>query len=203
AVGTMPRQEPGSRPTRPLKYAPYVDGAADTAAGTFRLTFSGGPDAGAQFYVTSANRTDAPWTYTTEAGKSLGDTWNTKHSKGLTDLTIHGPNGFLRRFRSPGKTAVPEVRARHNATTGNLDLTITNGTTAAATLTIAHAYAGGPQTVTVPKGATVTHTVDLTTSHRWYDVTVSASTSPDYLRRLAGHVETGTAGVTDPGILTY
>ncbi|MEU3477074.1 phosphocholine-specific phospholipase C [Streptomyces sp. NPDC033754] len=203
AVGTMPRQEPGTKPTRPLKYAPYVDGAADTAAGTFRLTFSGGPAAGAQFYVTSANRTDAPWTYTTEANKSLSDTWNTKYSKTLTDLTVHGPNGFLRHFRSPGKTAVPEVTARHNATTGNLDLTLTNATAAAVTLTITNTYAGTPQTVTVPKGGTATHTVSLSASARWYDVTVTTPSQTDYLRRLAGHVETGAPSTTDPGILTY
>ncbi|WP_314618185.1 phosphocholine-specific phospholipase C [Streptomyces stackebrandtii] len=203
AVGTMPRQEPGTKPTRPLKYAPYVDGAADTAAGTFRLTFSGGPAAGAQFYVTSANRTDAPWTYTTEANKSLSDTWNTKYSKTLTDLTVHGPNGFLRHFRSPGKTAVPEVTARHNATTGNLDLTLTNATAAAVTLTITNTYAGTPQTVTVPKGGTATHTVSLSASARWYDVTVTTPSQTDFLRRLAGHVETGAPSTTDPGILTY
>ncbi|MFI8964920.1 phosphocholine-specific phospholipase C [Streptomyces sp. NPDC053493] len=202
AVGTMPRQERGAKPTRPLAYAPYVDGAADTTAGTFRLTFSGGPAAGAQFYVTSANRTDVPWTYTAEAGKSLSDTWNTKYSRGLTDLSVHGPNGFLRRFRSPGKTAVPEVQARHDATTGNLTLTFTNaGPTAQVTVT--NAYAGTPQTITVPKGATTTHTVDLSASSRWYDVTLTTSSNTDYLRRLAGHVETGTAGVSDPGILTY
>ncbi|MER5711997.1 phospholipase C, phosphocholine-specific [Streptomyces sp. NPDC002122] len=203
AVGTMPRQEPGTKPTRPLKYAPYVDGAADTAAGTFRLTFSGGPAAGAQFYVTSANRTDAPWTYTTEANKSLSDTWNTKYSKTLTDLTVHGPNGFLRHFRSPGKTVVPEVTARHNATTGNLDLTLTNATAAAVTLTITNTYAGTPQTVTIPKGGTATHTVSLSASARWYDVTVTTPSQTDYLRRLAGHVETGAPSTTDPGILTY
>ncbi|MFG3040484.1 phosphocholine-specific phospholipase C [Streptomyces sp. NPDC048330] len=204
AVGTMPRQEPGSKPTRPLRYAPYVDGAADAVAGTFRLAFSGGPAAGAQFYVTSANRTDAPWTYTAEAGKSIADTWNTKYSKGVTDLTVHGPNGFLRRFRSPGKTAVPEVTARHNAATGDLDLTFTNAGTADARLTVAHAYAGGGSvTVAVPRGATVTHTVDLAASSAWYDVTITSNTSADYVRRLAGHVETGAAGVTDPGILTY
>ncbi|KQX16891.1 phospholipase C, phosphocholine-specific [Streptomyces sp. Root431] len=203
AVGTMPRQEPGTKPTRPLKYAPYVDGAADTTAGTFRLTFSGGPAAGAQFYVTSANRTDAPWTYTTEANKSLSDTWNTKYSKTLTDLTVHGPNGFLRHFRSPGKTAVPEVTARHNATTGNLDLTLTNATAAAVTLTITNTYAGTPQTVTVPKGGTATHTVSLSASARWYDVTVTTPSQTDFLRRLAGHVETGAPSTTDPGILTY
>ncbi|MCX2179695.1 phospholipase C, phosphocholine-specific [Streptomyces sp. SKN60] len=202
AVGAMPRQEPGAKPTRPLAYAPYVDGVADTSAGTFRLTFGGGPAAGAQFYVTSANRTDAPWTYTTEAGKSLSDTWNTKYSKGTTDLTVHGPNGFLRRFRSPGKTAVPEVTARHNATTGALDLTFTNAGPST-TVTVTNAYAGTPVTLSVPQSATVTHSVPLTSSARWYDVTITSASTADYVRRLAGHVETGAAGVTDPGILTY
>ncbi|MFH8836297.1 phosphocholine-specific phospholipase C [Streptomyces sp. NPDC017868] len=202
AVGTMPLQEPGAKPTRPLKYAPYVDGSADTTAGTYRLAFSGGPAAGAQFYVTSANRTDAPWTYTAEAGKSIADTWNTKYSKGVTDLTVHGPNGFLRRFRSPGKTAVPEVSARHNASTGTLDLTFTNaGTTA--TVTVTDAYGNSPTTLSVAKGATVTHTVTPTAGHRWYDVTITTPSSADYLRRLAGHIETGAPDVSDPGILTY
>ncbi|MFF8288546.1 phosphocholine-specific phospholipase C [Streptomyces sp. NPDC016309] len=201
AVGTMPRQEPGSRPTRPLAYAPYVDGAADTAAGTYRLTFSGGPAAGAHFHVTSANRTDAPWTYTTEAGKSLTDTWNTRYSKGVTDLTVHGPNGFLRRFRNPGKAAGPEVTARHNGTTGNLDLTFTHAGTGEARLTVTNAYGGGAHTVTVPRGATVRHTVDLGAGGHWYDVTVTAATA-DFVRRFAGHVETGAPGISDPGILT-
>lgn len=115
ATGSVPKQEKGARPTRPLRYAPFVDGAADTATGKYRLTFSGGAAAGAQFLVTSANRTDGPWTYTTEAGKSLADSWNTAYSKAVTDLTVHGPNGFLRTFRAAGKTAGPEVTARHIA----------------------------------------------------------------------------------------
>ncbi|MGW4652404.1 phosphocholine-specific phospholipase C [Kitasatospora sp. NPDC004289] len=200
-VGTMPRQEPGSKPTRPLKYAPYVDGSADVAGGKFRLTFSGGPSAGAQFYVTSANRTDAPWTYTAEAGKSIADTWNTTYSKGVTDLTVHGPNGFLRRFRNPGKTAGPEVTARHNAATGQLDLTCTNAG-ASAVLTVVNAYGNTTRTVTVATGATVTLSLDLTAGNRWYDVTVTAGTTADFVRRFAGVVETGAPGTSDPGILT-
>ncbi|WP_354637789.1 phosphocholine-specific phospholipase C [Kitasatospora camelliae] len=202
AVGAMPRQEPGSKPTRPLRYAPYVDGSADPATGKFTLTFSGGADAGAQFLVTSANRTDGPWTYTAGAGASVSDSWNTKYSKGATDLTVHGPNGFLRGFRHPGKTPGPEVTARHCATSGNLLLTFTNRGTTDARVTVSNAYAGTPQTLTVAGGATVTHTVDLTASRRWYDVTVTATTPAGYLRRLAGHVETGAPGLSDPGILT-
>ncbi|MER7763554.1 phospholipase C, phosphocholine-specific [Streptomyces sp. NPDC097619] len=202
AVGTMPRQEAGSKPTRPLGYAPYVDGAQDVAAGKYALTFSGGSRLGAQFLVTSANRTDAPWTYTTEAGKSIKDTWNTTYSNGVTDLTVHGPNGFVRRFRSPGKTAGPEVTARHNAATGNLDLTLTNAGGADAQLTVTQTYGGAAQTLTVRKGATVTHSVDLRSARNWYDVTVTRSGDSVFLRRLAGKVETGAAGLTDPGILT-
>ncbi|MER5640590.1 phospholipase C, phosphocholine-specific [Kitasatospora sp. NPDC002227] len=202
ATATMPKQEAGAKPTRPLKYAPYVDGSALTAS-SYQLTFSGGASAGAQFLVTSANRTDGPWTYTAEAGKAIADTWNTKYSKGVTDLTVHGPNGFLRRFRNPGTTAGPEVTARHNATTGNLDLTVTNSGSTGAVLTLTNAYGGAPQSLTAKPGATLTYTVDLSTCRHWYDVTITSSATADFVRRLAGHVETGAPGLTDPGIITY
>ncbi|MFG2823461.1 phospholipase domain-containing protein, partial [Kitasatospora sp. NPDC048365] len=203
AIGTMPKQEAGSKPTRPLKYAPYVDGSANISTGKYALTFSAGAAAGGQFLVTSPNRTDGPWTYTTEAGKTVTDSWNTYYSGGVTDLTVHGPNGFLRRFRSPGKTAGPEVVARHNTGTGNLDLTFTNPAGADAVLTVTNAYAGTPQTVTVRKGATVNLTVGLGTCRNWYDVTITSNVTTDFVRRLAGHVETGAAGLSDPGLITY
>jgi phospholipase C len=202
ATGTMPVQEPGAKPTRPLKYAPYVDGSANTTTGTYSLVLTGGSAAGAQFLVTSANRTDGPWSYTTEAGKTISDVWNTKYSKGVTDLTVHGPNGFLRRFRNPGKILGPEATARHDAATGNLDLTFTNAGSTTATLTVANAYAGTPQTVTVAKGATVTLALDLSTCRNWYDVTVTSTATTDFVRRFAGHVETGAAGLSDPGLIT-
>ncbi|MER5884763.1 phospholipase C, phosphocholine-specific [Streptomyces sp. NPDC001941] len=202
ATGAMPKQERGSKPTRPLRYAPVVDGAADVSTGKFSLAFGGGAAAGAQFLVTSPNRTDGPWTYTAEAGKSVSDAWNTQYSGGVTDLTVHGPNGFLRSFRNPGRTAGAEARARHNGTTGNLDLTFTNAGTADAYLTVAGAYGGAPQTFTVRPGATVNHTVDLRASGRWYDVTVTAQGVADFRRRFAGHVETGASGVSDPATLT-
>lgn len=202
--GSAPKQEPGSRPTRPLRYSPLVDGAADPASGKYQLTFSGGDAAGAQFLVTSANRTDGPWTYTTEAGKSLSDSWNTAYSKDVTDLTVHGPNGFLRAFREPGKAAGPEVTARHDPSSAGLDLTLTHAGTGTVQLTvrIADTYGGGAQTFAVRPGATVKHTVDLRGSKRWYDITVVSDTDATFLRRFAGHIETGEAGTSDPGFVT-
>ncbi|MCX0247186.1 phospholipase domain-containing protein, partial [Streptomyces drozdowiczii] len=190
--------------TRPLPYVPLVDGAADPAAGTFRLTFGGGPAAGAQFLVTSGNRTDGPWTYTTHAGATVGDTWNTAYSQGVTDLTVHGPNGFLRSFRNPGKAAGPEVTARHNTATGHLDLTLTHTGTGSVRLTLrgAAAYGGEVRAVTVRPGQTVRQTLDLRRSKRWYDVTVTSDADATFLRRFAGHVETGAPGVSDPGLRT-
>ncbi|EME99000.1 phospholipase C, phosphocholine-specific [Streptomyces mobaraensis NBRC 13819 = DSM 40847] len=202
ATGSLPRQEPGSRPTRPLPYAPFTDGTGTPATGRYTLTFGGGEAAGAQFLVTSPNRTDGPWTYTTEAGKTIADTWNTAYSKGVYDLTVHGPNGFLRSFRGPGGTAGPEVTARHNAATGDLDLVLTQRGTADCHLTVTDAYGGPAETLTVRPGATVRHTVRTRAGKRWYDVTVVSHEEGTYLRRFAGHVETGASGVSDPAIAT-
>ncbi|MEU6283737.1 phosphocholine-specific phospholipase C [Streptomyces sp. NPDC047028] len=196
----LPRQERGSRPTRPLPYAPAVDGAADTAAGKFTLTFASGPRAGAAFLVTSGNRGDGPWTYTTEAGKSLADTWNSVYSGGSYDLAVHGPNGFLRVFKGRNKVAGPEVTVRH--TGDDVTLSFTQQGSGTVRLTLADGYGGSPVTVTVRPGATVRRTVDLTASRRWYDLTVTCEGDPAYLRAFAGHVENGAPGVSDPAIAT-
>ncbi|MEU0885032.1 phosphocholine-specific phospholipase C [Lentzea sp. NPDC005914] len=195
ASPSMPAQECGSRRTRPLPYVPFVDSAVN--GGKITLTFAAGAKAGAQFYITSQNRADGPWTYTTAAGKQLSDTWNTVYSAGAYDLTVHGPNGFLRGFR--GSAAAAEVTARHEIR--NLVLRFTNAATSTRHLKVTNAY-GGSFTVTVQPGRTVTRTVDLTASKRWYDVTVVSTEDSGYRRRFAGHVETGAPGVSDPAIRT-
>ncbi|CAK7279569.1 phosphocholine-specific phospholipase C [Streptomyces misionensis] len=196
----LPRQERGGRPTRPLKYAPVVDGSADTGAGTFTLTFASGAQAGAVFLVTSGNRGDGPWTYTTEAGKTLSDTWNSAYSGGAYDLAVHGPNGFLRVFKGGNRSAGPEVTARYAGE--RVELVLTNQGSGAARLRIADGYGGAPVAVTVRPGATVRHTVDLTRGHRWYDLTVTSDDDPAFVRGFAGHVENGRPGVSDPAIAT-
>ncbi|WKX69095.1 phosphocholine-specific phospholipase C [Streptomyces sp. XD-27] len=202
ANGSLPKQEAGSRPARPLPYAPLVDASATASTGRITLTFSGGGKAGAQFYVTSGNRTDGPWTYTAAAGKTISDTWNSAYSGGKHDLTVHGPNGFLRAFKGSGTAAGPEVTARHVASSGNVTLTMKNAGTADVHLTVTNAYDGRKDTFTVRSGATVTHTVDLRGTKRWYDLSVVSDADGAFLRRFAGHVETGAPGVSDPAIIT-
>jgi phospholipase C len=196
----LPRQERGLRPARPLRYAPLIDGSADAKAGKFTLTFASGRKAGASFHVTSGNRTDGPWTYTTEAGKSVSDTWNSAYSNGSYDLTVHGPNGFVRVFKGPGKAAGPEVTARHDG--DDIELTLTNKGARTVGLRLTDGYGGRPRSFKVRPGATVRHTVDLRASRRWYDLTVTSDADGSFLRRFAGHVENGRVGVSDPAIAT-
>ncbi|MFE6938679.1 phosphocholine-specific phospholipase C [Streptomyces chartreusis] len=200
AAGDMPKQERGLRPSRPLKYAPHVDGSVDAAAGKFTLSFASGAKAGAAFHITSGNRTDGPWMYTTEAGKGIADTWNSAYSGGAYDLTVHGPAGFVRWFKGSNKVAGPEVTARHQG--DDIELTFTNKGTTSVRLKIANGYGGRPSTVTVRPGAKVCRTVGLAASRRWYDLTVTSESDPAFLRRFAGHVENGRPGVSDPAIIS-
>ncbi|MCC0095292.1 phospholipase C, phosphocholine-specific [Streptomyces flavotricini] len=202
-TGTLPKQEAGAKPTRALGYAPYADGKASPSTGQFTLTFSSGPALGAHFHSTSGNRTDGPWPYTVEAGKTLSDTWSTSSSTGnQINLTVWGPNGFLRTWKGPAKKTGPEVTARHDAATGNLKLTLANSGSAAVDLTVTNAYGGATQTVRVAAGGTATYTADLSTTGRWYDVKVTSGADTTFLRRFAGHVETGAPGISDPAIKT-
>ncbi|NEA64890.1 phospholipase C, phosphocholine-specific [Streptomyces sp. SID12488] len=197
----LPRQERGLRPARPLKYAPYVDGSADLTAGKLTLAFASGTHAGASFLVTSGNRTDGPWAYTTGAGKTVSDTWNSAYSKDAHDLTVHGPNGFLRVFKGRGKGAAgPEATARHVG--DDLELTLTNKGSKTVELKLTSGYGGHSRKIRVRAGSTVRHRVDLGASKRWYDVTVTSDADAAFLRRFAGHVENGRAGVSDPAIVT-
>ncbi|MCF3175684.1 phospholipase C, phosphocholine-specific [Streptomyces sioyaensis] len=202
ANSVLPKQEPGSRPSRPLPYAPLVDGSGTPSTGRYTLTFKSGDKAGACFTVTAGNRADGPWTYTTEAGKKISDTWNTSYSKGGYDLSVYGPNGFLRTFKGDGKKTGPEVTARHDATAGRLVLTLTNHGSTDCHLTVTNAYGGASETYPVRAGATVKKPLDLRASKRWYDLSVTSDSDKTFLRRFAGHVENGEPGVSDPAIIT-
>ena len=115
---------------------------------------------------------------------------------GVTDLTVHGPNGFLRTFKGKPATGL-ELTARENAGTGNVVLTLTSDT--ARRITITNTYAGTTQNLDLLKGTT---TRTITTTSGWYDVSITTATDTTYLRRLAGHVETGTPSLSDPAIKT-
>ncbi|GAA0259680.1 phospholipase C, phosphocholine-specific [Saccharothrix mutabilis subsp. mutabilis] len=201
AVQVMPVQEAGVKVARPLPYRLTASGRV--TADKFWIDFANTGTAGAHFYVyANAFRTDGPWRYTVEAGKTLSDYWQAGTPTGAYDLNVVGPNGFLRRFagnRAAATTAGnpnPEVGLREDG--GQVWLTMTNTGGKACTLTVTTVNrGGGPWTYTVDPGATKEDWFSVGGGmNGWYDLAV---TGPDgFARRFAGHVETGAESTTDP-----
>ncbi|WP_236791482.1 phosphocholine-specific phospholipase C [Amycolatopsis sp. GM8] len=189
----LPRQERGRRPALPLPYDLVVD--AQVTGGTFALQFTSNGTAGACFHVTSATDKTGPWSYTAGAGKRLSAQWSVS---GAYDFTVHGPNGFFRRFAGNG--AGVEVSARPAGDSGDLKVLLTNSGKTTVRVTVANATGYGstrPTSYQLRPGDRVTHSVDTGAAAGWYDLSVTAGT---FVRRLAGHVETGRITLTDPAL---
>ncbi|MEU6345279.1 phosphocholine-specific phospholipase C [Streptomyces sp. NPDC046977] len=202
AKGALPRQEGGMRAARALPYDLSADGRVSTATGTLRIDFASHGTAGAGFLVTSASHAAGPWTYTVESGRSLSDTWSVADdAQGGYDFTVHGPNGFLRRFAGGVTGAGPEVSARHDGGLGIVRLVLTNDGPATVEFTVADGY-GKEKTATykLRPGARVVHSAETKRSQGWYDLTVTADHDAGFARRLAAHVESGYTSTSDPAI---
>ncbi|WP_206784955.1 phosphocholine-specific phospholipase C [Amycolatopsis sp. MtRt-6] len=193
ANAVLPKQEPGLRPARALPYDLAVDAQAGAA---LNLTFGNQGRAGATFYVVSPG--GEPRTYTAGAGCSLDAALP---FSGGYDYTAHGPNGFVRQFRGGG-VAGPEVSARPEGRSGNLALVLTNSGTTPVRLTLTDSYGRRSTSRLLRPGARVVEVVDTRRSGNWYDVSVVSDRDPRFLRRLAGHVETGRPSTSDPNTLT-
>lgn len=130
----LPTQEPGVHPARSLPCDLVADGRVDT--GSVRIEFANPGAVGANYLVTTVAA--GPWSYTVEPAKSLTGEWK---PTGSYDLTVHGPNGFFRQFK--GSLALgPDVTARHNGSTGQVQLVLTNFGGKPVRLTVTDAYGG-------------------------------------------------------------
>ncbi|WP_433257192.1 phosphocholine-specific phospholipase C [Streptosporangium sp. CA-135522] len=199
-----PVQESGTKPARALPWQPDAAGRIAGAEKRFYIDMVNTGTAAVTFTVLpNAFRTDGPWHYTVGAGTAttapLSDFFA---ASDRFDLSLYGPNGFHRRFAGTiSKAAVSgsvEVRSTYAANGTAITLTFANTTGSARTVTVTdNAYGtGGPWSQSVPAGGSSQAT--FTTDRGWYDLTVTADTSDGFLRRLAGHVENGSASVTDP-----
>jgi phospholipase C len=206
----MPRQERGQRPARALPYELDVTGKIDQGQGRYLLDFNNTGDAGACFHVTSSLRSDGPWVYTVEAGKALSDYWTSANSGDAYDLTVLGPNGFLRQFSGkqpakgddPRRLALPEVTLRPGRRNGDLHLVLVNhgGRPCAITVTANDYLHEPPRRYWLMPGQQIESRWDITGCDHWYDLTATSDTDELFLRRFAGHRETGQPSVSDPAL---
>jgi phospholipase C len=205
--GPFDPQESGIRFARALPYELHVNGHVDVTRNTFTIELANTGEHGAHFYVYAPNRSDGPWRYTVEAGKSLQETFDLMTTSGVYAFEAFGPNGFVRKFAGnttqtqthSGQPVLPEVRTHYDVANGNVFLKFGNKGRGIAHLTVIdNAYGARPRQVIVPAGAEIEEAWVLASSHHWYDLTVSSTEDSSYARRLAGHVETGRPSISDP-----
>jgi phospholipase C len=188
--GGLPKQPTGTRPSRALPYAFDVQMRRD--GDRVLLDFSNTGDAGVAFYVYDRTRaSDAPRRYALAADDRFTD-----HFDGPRHvLIVHGPNGFLREFRSEGDG--PSISSTVDDM--KLVLSIMPATSdTSMTLNVHEAYLDDGRKIALTDGAAQTFTWDLTPSHGWHDVSVSDDRG--VIWRAAGRVESGRPGVSDPRI---
>ncbi len=193
-------QDGPQRGARPLPYVLAADARVTDGALWIDLVNAG--RAGAVFQVFDNTDRDGPWRFTLAAGQTYAaGHWNAAgRGPGPYDLSVHGPNGFYRRFAGDTTRAQPRVTV---ATDARSRLVVSLTGAGQATLAMAEDYplAEGEarQTLTLkPEG--VRSVWDLRGSDHWYDLTLTQAEDPSFIQRLAGHLETGRASRTDPGI---
>jgi phospholipase C len=204
AVQTMPQQEPGTRPARPLPYEIYTHSRIEST-GRVWIDFINAGKAGMAFYAFNGNDPQTPpRRYTISTGNTLSDYWPL--AEGKYNLSLYGPNGYHSQFLGTvpeAGAAHPEVEIGYDKESGDVRVKLANTGAQPCTLKVANAYAPGEpsRSFTLAPGATQEDHWQLAASSGWFDLSVTSSAAPDYLRRFAGHVETGKPGASDPAVL--
>lgn len=197
AAQTMPQQEPGSRPARALRYNLLVH--ARVESGRLWIDFANEGGIGAAFYVyNNLEPRHDPRRYTISAADTFSDFWILDGTAGRYDFTVYGPNGYLRQFRG-AMTPCPEIKVRYDPAQAGVVLTFENPAPQPCSLSVVNAYAPGSRTVSLDAVSRREERWSLAASSGWYDLSATLA-GRDYLRRFAGHVESGQPSANDPGI---
>lgn len=183
-----------------MPYELNVHAKTDASSSSIVLTFINTGQATAVFHVRSANPADLVRTYTVEPGKRLADSWNAAPSY---NLSVHGPNGFLRTFNGSigSGAAVLGVRSSYETEgAGSVAWRITNLASGPAEVSVLDAYTGNTVAGSLHHRDTSEGELDLGKFHGWYDLIVTVAGDPTFRYQLAGHVETGKESFSDPAM---
>ena len=146
-----------------------------------------------------------PWIYTVGSGHELSDSFAIS-ANNLTayDLSVYGPNGFLRAFKGSitgnGKSNL-DIRSAYDLRRNGIILTIRNVGASKTEVRVSDAYTGETlkQTLkpneSLENGWFLDRSFRLVRPHRFHGIRLGESFQP---ARLAGHVETGSDSATDP-----
>jgi phospholipase C len=204
----LPHQEPGIKPACALPYELYADGGLHADGKSFEVRLSAGnqvhgaKSAGAPFnlYVRNKEGMTAA-TYAVTAGDSLSRQLPlAMFADGNYELEVHGPNGFYRSFTGRSEATRVGLQTAYerqgDSLTGNLQIRLHNAGDTPASIEIKdNAYKAAPITKKLEARQDASLVLPLKKSHGWYDFTISMGGAET---RVAGRVEAGNAGFTDP-----
>ncbi|MCX5210261.1 phospholipase C, phosphocholine-specific [Kitasatospora sp. NBC_00240] len=191
----IPVQEPGTRPSRRLPYRPWADATVDRTTGAVTCTLANQGSVAFPFTVyPNIVFPFAGTPFTVAPGAQRTYTWDASTTDGRYDFTVHGPDGFVRRFAGTvvragqDDVAVPSVTAAApapGATT--VAVLLTNGGRTETSFTLArNDFAGAAQTAWVAPGGSVT--VNWPLDQGRYDLTVTAGAGTRFAQRYAGRL---------------
>ncbi len=209
ALGGQPKEQ---RPARALPYRVTADLVRDNGRLAIAMANTGSKAAVLTVHD-YAPYPMGPWRYTLDTKQShTADPW-VSDDREVYDLAVHGPNGFYRHFAGPLRlhdkpvTENVHVTVSENNAAGQIVLSLKNTSPEATVVSVAFApaYARGEtlpaqRVVSVATGQTLDLRFDLSAADQWYDFSLTQAAVPGWTRRYAGHVETGRASRTDPGI---
>jgi phospholipase C len=200
----IPVQEPGLRPARAVPYRLQVRGEADFSDGTVKIHFGNFGTAAAVYQVYSGDGQSGPWTYTVGPGTELSDTWVvTANGQTEYDLSVFGPNGFLRVFKGSifgSDKANLASRIVYDDRRNGVVLEIHNRGGVSYRVRVLDSYTDKTIEHTLRPDESRNEFWSLQDSHRWYDFTVSTDSDQSFQWRLAGHLETGHDSMSDPAL---
>lgn len=218
----MPQQEPGIKNSNALNYHMIVDGHLNRSDGVFHLDMEarnhvfGEKTRGVPYLVYAPGtyrkahseeyEKSRSWNYAVAPGDHLDDSFPLDYFQDPGyHLRVYGPNGFYREFQGAGDDPALDIRCDYeqdtrnpSRLTGNLEIHFNNPTRMNQKVTLTDlAYGKPPVELTIAPGKQTT-VVDLSESHRWYDLKVAVKNPGSLCYHYAGRVETGEDGRTDP-----
>ncbi|MEI8326264.1 MAG: phospholipase C, phosphocholine-specific [Betaproteobacteria bacterium] len=211
-TSAVPRQEPGTRPSRALPYELHVHARHAPDTQTMMLLFANTGGAAAVFHVYDRlNLGQIPRRYTVGPQQQIQGAWALAGQGGDYDLWVLGPNGFHRHFTGQGhaqnatQLPVPEVVVGYEPGKGELTARVRNtGSVSCSFELTANANSDGQPVLhesvlhELPSDAVTVQRWNIRASGHWYDFTLRVPQLQGFSRRFAGRMETGAPSTTDP-----
>lgn len=193
-------QEKGTRFSRALPYELNTNLVKYEKQKEIKMEFTNMGLAGAVFHVYDKNHLEQiPKRYTVEAGKKLNDVWSIDNS--IYDVEVFGPNGFFRRYFGSIQNKEVEVAVHYEKVSGAIKIEIGNSSSEAMELVIQpNVYAYETEVVTLKPFQKREVTLELKASGYWYDLSILDNSNAKFEYRLAGRIETGKSGISDPAM---